>query len=76
MSVEQIAKNMDIAFLALLDQLLKVGYFITALEMIDMTCSHFAWEREKLLQGINLLGVKIQLKQGRIYSVLLLCIPL
>ena len=35
-SLEQIAKSMDIAFLALLDQLLEVGHFITALEMIDM----------------------------------------
>ena len=37
MSLEQIAKSVDIAFLALLDQLLEVGHFITAIEMIDMT---------------------------------------
>ena len=37
MSLEQIAKSVDIAFLALLDQLLEVGHFITAFEMIDMT---------------------------------------
>ena len=37
MSLEQIAKSMDIVFLTLLDQLLQRGYFITALEMIDMT---------------------------------------
>ena len=36
MSLEQIAKIMDIAFLALLDQLLEVGHFITAFEKIDM----------------------------------------
>ena len=34
--LEQIAKCMDIAFLALIDQLLEVGHFITALEMINM----------------------------------------
>ena len=33
-SLEQIAKSMDIAFLALIDQLLEIGHFITALEMI------------------------------------------
>ena len=36
MSLEQIAKSMDIAFLALIDQLPEVGHFITPLEMIDM----------------------------------------
>ena len=36
MSLEQIVKSMDIAFLALLDQPLEVGYFTTALEKIDM----------------------------------------
>ena len=36
MSLEEIANSMDIAFLALIDQLLEVGHFITALEMIDM----------------------------------------
>ena len=36
MSLEQIAKSIDITFLALLDQLLEVGYFITPLEKIDM----------------------------------------
>ena len=36
MSLEQIEKSVDTAFLALLDQLLEVGHFITALEMIDM----------------------------------------
>ena len=36
MSLEQIAKSMDIAFLALIEELLEVGHFITALEMIDM----------------------------------------
>ena len=36
MSLEQIAESMDIAFLALLDQLLEVGHFITALKKIDM----------------------------------------
>ena len=36
MSLEQIAKSMDIAFFALLNQLLEVGHFIPALEMIDM----------------------------------------
>ena len=36
MSLEQIAKSIDIAFLALLEHLLKVGHFITVLEKIDM----------------------------------------
>ena len=36
MSLEQIAKSMDIAFFALIDQLLEVGPFLTELEMIDM----------------------------------------
>ena len=36
MFLEQIAKSMDIAFLALIDKLLEVGHFITALEVIDM----------------------------------------
>ena len=36
MSMEKIAKRMDIAFLVLIDQLIEVGHFITALEMIDM----------------------------------------
>ena len=36
MPLEQIAKSMDIAFLALIDQLLEVGHFITTPEMIDM----------------------------------------
>ena len=36
MSLEQIAKSIDIAFLGLLDQLLEVGQFITALEKIGM----------------------------------------
>ena len=36
MSQKQILKSMDIAFLALLEQLLKVGHFITGLEKIDM----------------------------------------
>ena len=37
MSLEKkIAKSMDIAFLALLDQLFEVGHFITALEKNDM----------------------------------------
>ena len=36
MSHERIAKIMDIAFLALIDQLLEVGHFITPLEVIDM----------------------------------------
>ena len=35
--LEQIEKSVDIAFLALLDQLLEVEHFITALEMIDTT---------------------------------------
>ena len=35
MSLEQIAKSIDVAFLVLLDQLLEVGHFITALEKID-----------------------------------------
>ena len=35
-SLEQSAKSMDIAFLTLIDQLLEVGHFITALEMTDM----------------------------------------
>ena len=35
-SLELIAKSMDIAFLALLDELLEDGHFITALEMNDM----------------------------------------
>ena len=34
MSLDQIAKSMDIAFLALLYQLLEVGHFITALQKI------------------------------------------
>ena len=36
MSLEQIAKSMDNAFLALIDQLLEVGHFITPLDVIDM----------------------------------------
>ena len=36
MPLEKIVKSMDIAFLALLDQLLEVGHFITALKKIDM----------------------------------------
>ena len=36
MSLEQITKSMDIAFFALIDQLLKFGHFITPLEVIDM----------------------------------------
>ena len=36
MSLEQIAESMDIVFLALIDQLIGVGHFITSLEMIDM----------------------------------------
>ena len=36
MSLEQNAKSIDIAFLALLDQFFEVGHFITALEKIDM----------------------------------------
>ena len=36
MFLEQIAKSMDIAFLALIDQLLEVGHFITPLKVIDM----------------------------------------
>ena len=36
MFLEQIAKSMDIAFLALIDQLFEVGHFITPLEVIDM----------------------------------------
>ena len=36
MSLEWIAKSIDIAFLALLDQFFEVGHFITALEKIDM----------------------------------------
>ena len=71
MSLEQIAKSMNIAFLALIDQL-EVGYFITALEMIDTNLyfQPLALSREKLLQGLSLLGVRVQLKQGRINSVL------
>ena len=83
MFLEQIAKSMDIAFLTLLDQLLEVGHFITALEMIGMTWTtnlYFQplqpWAREKLLRSISLLGVRVQLKPGRINFVLLLCIPL
>ena len=74
-SLEQITESMDIAFLAHIDQLLEIGHFITAFEMIDMnnrplllaTCLE---PREKLLQGISLLGVRVQPKQGRINSVL------
>ena len=67
-SLEQIAKSMDIAFLARIDQLLEIGHFITPLEMIDMNnrplLSATSLEpREKLLQGISLLGVRVQLKQ-------------
>ena len=56
-SLEQIAKSLDIAFLALLDQLLEVENFITPLEKIDMnngpfTFSHFALSK-------NLLKVKV-----------------
>ena len=36
MSLEQIVKSTDIAFLALLEQLFEVGHFITAFEQIDM----------------------------------------
>ena len=36
MSLEQIEKSMDIAFLALIDQFLEAGHFITPLEVIDM----------------------------------------
>ena len=36
MSLGKIAQSIDIAFLALIDQLLKVGHFITPLEVIDM----------------------------------------
>ena len=76
MSLEQIAKSMDIAFLALIDQLPEVGHFITALEMIDMNnrplpSATSLEPREKLLPGISLLGVRVQLKQRRINSVLL-----
>ena len=77
MSLEQIAKSMDIAFPALIDQLPEVGHFITPLEMIDMnngplpSATSALSQREKLLQGISLLGVRVQLKQRRINSVLL-----
>ena len=77
MSLEQIAKSIDIAFLALIDKLPEVGYFITPLEMIDMNNRTDPYlqplalsKREKLLQGISLLGVRVQLKQRRINSVL------
>ena len=63
---------MDIAFLPF-DQLFEVEHFITALEKIDMNSrpllSHFALS-EKSLKGISVLGVRVQLKQGRINSVL------
>ena len=36
MSLEKNANSMDIAFLALLDQLLEVGQIITALEKVDI----------------------------------------
>ena len=36
MSLEQIAESLDIAFLALIEQHLEVGHFITTLEVIDM----------------------------------------
>ena len=36
MSLEKFSKSIDIAFLALLDQLLEVGHFITPLEKIGM----------------------------------------
>ena len=76
MSLEQIAKSMEIAFLALIDQLPEVGHFITSLEMVDITTDLYLQplalsQREKLLQGISLLGVRVQLKQRRINSVLL-----
>ena len=76
MSLEQIAQSMDIVFLALIDQLPEVGHFITPLEIIDMSnrplpSATSLEPREKLLQGISLLGVRVQLKQRRINSVLL-----
>ena len=39
MSLEQIAKSMEIAFLTLINQLPEVGHFITPLEMIDVNNS-------------------------------------
>ena len=54
-------KSIDIAFLALIEQLLEVGHFITALETIDMNTDLYfqplALSREKLLQGISFLGI-------------------
>ena len=47
-SLEQIAKSMEIAFLALIDQLPEVGHFITPFEMIDMN------NRPSLPSAINL----------------------
>ena len=58
MSLEQIAKSMDIAFLALIDQLLEVGHFITALEMIDVTWtftfSHFTLSEGEVIRRYKL----------------------
>ena len=73
---KKIAKSMNIAFFPLLDQLLEVGHFITAHEKIDMNnrplLSGNSALSKKLLTGISVLGVRIQLKQGRINSVLFL----
>ena len=76
MSLEQIAKSMDIAFLALIDQLLEVGHFITALEMIDMnsrpllSATSLEQGREVITRYLSLPGARVQLKHGRINSVI------
>ena len=79
MPLEQIAKSMDIAFLALLNQLLEVGHFITALEKIDMNnrpllFSYFALSK-MLLKGISVLGVSIQLNKEESILCFFSCIP-
>ena len=65
---------MDIAFLALVDQLLEIGRFITALEMIDMNnrplLSVTCLEQGEVITRYKL-GVWVKLKQGKINSVLL-----
>ena len=66
MSLEQIAKSMEIAFLALIDQLPEVGHFITPLEVIDMNNrplpSATSLEPEgEVITKLSLLGVRVQL---------------
>ena len=64
MSLE-LAKSMDIAFVALIDQLLQVGHLIIPLEVIDMNnrplpSTTSLEQGQMLLQVISLLGVRVQ----------------